>query len=270
MVENLKQFLAELKSLRKDIKSEKVTQIAKKQLRSRAEELGSRWFSDFSSAISQHTGLSADTLEKYSDGFGRLISLSSPNNRKSSYLEVLDAVIKPFRNELIIPTQRGGAASASLALLHNILNDLPDPDENEYLKEAISCAQRGFFRASVVLGWCAAVDRIHRRIDDLGFNKFNVTSVQMTGQKKGRFKRFSSSQSISSLSEIREVFDTIILWIIEGMGMIDSNQHTRLRSCFDLRCQCGHPGAAPITEYNLMSFYSDLNEIIFGNAMFKV
>ena len=92
----------------------------------------------------------------------------------------------------------------------------------------------------------------------------------MAGQQKGRFKRFTSPQSVSSLSELREVFDTVVLWVIEGMGMIDSNQHTRLRSCFDLRCQCAHPGEAPLTEYNLMSFFSDLNEIVLHNLMFQV
>ncbi len=263
-------FVEDLKALRKALKAENGTRIAKKHLRGCAEELGSRWFSDFSPTVSQDLGLSADVLQKYSEGFGRLISLSSPNNLKTSYIDTLDALIKPFRDEFILPAQKGGSPSASLALLHNILKDLPQPEENDYLKEAIGCAQRGFLRASVVLGWCAAIDRIHRRIEDVGFTKFNVTSVQMAGQQKGRFKKFSSPQSVNSLSELREVFDTVSLWIIEGMGMIDLNQHTRLRSCFDLRCHCGHPGEAPITEYNLISFYSDLNQIVFRNPMFKI
>ena len=270
MVEKLKQLLADLKALRKDIKAEKVPRIAKKHLRECAERIGSRWFSEFSVALPEELRLSSDVLDKYCDGFGRLIALSEPNKLKKSYVQVLDELIKRFREELVLPAQKGAASSASLSLLHNILKDLPDPEENEYLKEATNCAQRGFLRASVVLGWCATIDRIHRRIEDIGFTKFNVTSVQMAGQEKGRFKRFSSPQSVNSPSELREVFDTVVLWIIEGMGMIDTNQHTRLRSCFDLRCHCGHPGEAPITEYNLMSFYSDINRIIFRNPMFKI
>jgi len=49
------------------------------------------------------------------------------------------------------------------------------------------------------------------------------------------------------------------------MQLIDNNQHTRLHSCFELRSQCSHPGEAPITEYNLLSFFSDINEIVFKN-----
>lgn len=92
----------------------------------------------------------------------------------------------------------------------------------------------------------------------------------MASETKGRYKKFNQVQNISSISELREVFDHIILWIIEGLELIDSNQHTRLRSCFELRCQCSHPGDAPVTEYNLLSYYSDLNEIIFKNPKFNV
>ena len=109
---------------------------------------------------------------------------------------------------------------------------------------------------------------IQKRIEKIGFETFNVTSAQMASQQKGRFKKYNQVQNITSLNDLREVFDNIVLWIIEGMGLIDSNQHLRLRSCFDMRCQSAHPGDAPITEYNLLSFYSDLKEIVFDNPKF--
>jgi hypothetical protein len=37
-----------------------------------------------------------------------------------------------------------------------------------------------------------------------------------------------------------------------------------------MRCQCAHPGDAPVTPYNLLSYFSDLNEIIFKNEKFKL
>jgi hypothetical protein len=66
------------------------------------------------------------------------------------------------------------------------------------------------------------------------------------------------------------VFDAVILWIVEGMGLIDSNQHTRLASCFDMRNQAAHPGEAPSTEYNLLSFFSDIKEIVLANPKFML
>jgi hypothetical protein len=90
----------------------------------------------------------------------------------------------------------------------------------------------------------------------------------MASQTQGRFKRFNKPQNVSSISELQMVFDTDIIWILEGMGLIDSNQHTRLRSCFDLRNHSAHPGEAPVTPYNLLSLFSDIIEIVLKNPKF--
>lgn len=270
MLEQLRNLQTELRTLKKVVSAVTKRQIAKNSIRNKAEELGSRWFSEFSEQLAIENGLSPDVIEKYSREFGRLIKISSPNNLKKSYIETLQAILKPFRGELIIPLQTQPKERSKASLLSEILKDLPIPSENEYLKEAIECARHNYYRAAVVLGWCATIDRIHHVIEKEGFQKFNVTSSTMASQTKGRFKRFNSVQNISSISEIREVFDTIVLWILEGMSFIDSNQHTRLRSCFDLRCQCAHPGDAPVTEYNLLSYFSDLNEIVLKNENFNI
>ncbi len=264
MVDKLKQFHDDLKAFRRQIKDQKVKQIARQNLRAEAERLGTQWFTELHDSLQHQGGMTRDTLSKYSDGFGQLLKLSAPNNLKNSYLEVLDLLIKPFRDELVLPAQKG-PSTGSLAILHQVLTDLPEPEENKYLSEAVSCAQRTFFRAAVVLGWCAAIDRIHRSIQSIGFDRFNHTSLRMAGEKKGKFKKFNKPQNVNSLSELREVFDTVVLRVIEGMEVIDSNQYTRLRGCFDLRCQCAHPGAAAVTEFNLMSFFSDINENVFRN-----
>jgi hypothetical protein len=142
--------------------------------------------------------------------------------------------------------------------------------ESDYLAEAVACAKNGHLRAAAVLGWSAAIDRIHHVLQQKGLDKFNAMSHQMKAATVGRYKRFDKSQNVTNLAELREVFDTVILWVIEGMGMIDTNQHTRLLSCFDMRCHGAHPGEAPITQYNLMSFFSDLDQIIFMNDRFKL
>lgn len=92
----------------------------------------------------------------------------------------------------------------------------------------------------------------------------------MASQQTGRFKKFNKVQNVSSLSELREVFDNVVLWVIEGMQLIDSNQHARLHGCFEMRCHSAHPGEAPITDYNLLSFFSDLEQIVFQNPKFAL
>ncbi len=270
MIEQLKSFQSTALGLRKDIRSLNLDRVSKKHLKQCAEEIGSQWFADIKPLIEQHLGAREETLDKYDRVAERLLSLGEHNNLSKSYLEALDSLLKRFRSDFIIPSQKGSNEGQSISVLHKVIESLPDPVEGEYLDEAIKCAQRGFYRASVVLGWCATIDRMHRKIEDIGFTIFNVTSTKMASQKSGRYKRFNSPQNVSSLSELREVFDRNVLHIIEGMGLVDTNQNTRLISCFEMRNQAAHPGQAGFTEYNLMSFFSDINQIVLQNSTFKL
>lgn len=268
MLEQIKNYFDELKSLKQNIQSLKSKTISSKNIRNQAEELGTRWFNIFSEALREKYELPEEIIQKYNDYFSRLVKISAPSNLKTSYLDTLSNILNDFRKNIILFIQTKPNSFIEPSLLNKIFAGLHDESENEYLSEAINCAEKGYLRASVVLGWCATIDRIHKKIEEIGFPKFNVTSAQMASEIKGRYKRFNSPQNISSLGELREVFDNIILWILEGMQLIDTNQHTRLKSCFDLRCQCAHPGDAPITEYNLLSYFSDISEIILKNNKF--
>ena len=264
----IKAFQDDLKVFRRDLKAETNPRVAKKGLCKRAEDLGSRWFAELSPGLS-HLGFAAELTDKYSAASARLIKLSAPNNLKKSYLETLDVLIKPMRDELILPIKSGASSRVALSPLNEFVANLEGAEESAYFQESIDCAKSGYLRAAAVLGWCAAIDRIHRKIETDGFSKFNATSAQMASQNKGRYKRFNQTQNVTSINELRHVFDTTILWIIEGMGLIDSNQYTRLRSCFEMRCHSAHPGEAPITEYNLLSFFSDLQQIVLENPTFQ-
>lgn len=268
MDQELGNLLEDLKALRKAVKAETVPLIGKKALRENANELGSKWHKDFAGRL--RSVLPSETCDRYDAGFTRLIKLSAPSNQKSSYVEALNGLITPFRDELLIPAQQGALSGPAPSAFDSFFASLGDAGESDYLGEAIACARAGYFRAAAVLGWSAAVDRIHRKIETIGFREFNVTSAQMASQQAGRYKKFNQVQSVNSLGEIREVFDTVVIWIIEGMGLIDPNQHTRLRSCFDMRCQSAHPGDAKVTSFNLLSFFSDLDQIVFSNPKFKV
>lgn len=254
-----------LLSLRRQLRTTTTEQVSRVGPRTLASQLGTKWFSDIEANLRSSSRILPETIDRYSDWFKRLIKLSRPNNRVRSYTEVVTNILKRYDNELALPLQTSTGGPAALTQLAAILNDIPDSNQSTYLQEAAACAVAGYLRASTVLGWCASIDHIHRAVERAGFAKFNVASSWMASQTTGRFKKFNQPQNVNSISELREVFDTVVLWIIEGMGTIDTNQHARLRGCFDLRCQCAHPGNAPVTPYNLMSFFSDLKEIVFRN-----
>ncbi len=268
MLDLLDSILTRSKKLRKALRAHKPRLVNAQSLRAEAKSLGSLWHQDGVPKVSPH--VDPTVLARYSEAFTRLIKLSGPGNLAKSYLDALEVITKSFSKDFLIPIQQGAFVSSTPTEFDAFLLSISDGEEGEYLAEAISCAKHGFLRAAVVLGWSAAIDRVHRRIEGIGFDQFNGASIQMAGQLAGRYKKFNQKQSVTSLGEIREVFDNVILWIIEGMGLIDTNQHTRLRSCFDMRCHSAHPGEAPITTYNLLSFFSDLDQIIFKNPKFKI
>jgi hypothetical protein len=267
LLASLKDFQRRLKALRSDVKREKVSQIAKASLRNTAENLGSEWFSSIEPEL-KLSSLDPSILQTYSENFHTLVRISAPNNLRSRYLTVLQDIVGKFRSEMILPVQTNPPTPTSQ--LQTLLAGTTNLNQSEYLKEAIECSRHKLYRAAAMLGWSAAIDQIHHAIEKIGFPKFNIASSAMASQTKGRFKKFNQVQNVSSLGELREVFDNVILWILEGMQLIDNNQHTRLHSCFDLRSQCSHPGEAPITEYNLLSFFSDINEIVFKNPKLTI
>jgi hypothetical protein len=271
LLDKLKTFYEEMKKFRSEVKAVESKTIGQRQIMQRAETIGTEWCSNICPQLNATGGFESAILDRYTTQFSRLIKLSAPSNLRTSYLSVLDGVTKDFRKDYILPGQQGKITfSTSLSSFDAFLVTIAASDEGEYFKEALSCARNGYLRAATVMGWCTAVDRIHRKIEEIGFPVFNVTSAQMASQTSGRFKKFNQTQNVYSLSELREVFDSIVLWIIEGMGLIDSNQHTRLKSCFDMRCQAAHPGEAPSTEYNLLSFFSDIDQIVLSNTKFAL
>jgi hypothetical protein len=268
-VDTLVKLQADLRALARAVKAETASSIARQSIRSDALRLGKSWFSDVRPSIEGGI-IPAETLDRYGKGFERLVKISSPNNLKTSYLDTLEGLVKKFKVEILIPIQTAPPPPPREAsVFDELFASLGEADvDDAYLKEAVDCARAGFIRAAAVMGWCAAVARIHRTVEKIGFQRFNVASASMASQTQGRFKRFNKSQNVTSISELQLVLDTDILWILEGMAVIDSNQHTRLRSCFDLRNHSAHPGEAPVTAYNLLSFFSDIIEIVLKNPKF--
>lgn len=268
LAERTEALLERLKALRGDVRKLGTKTVSRLELRRAAENLAKDWFGDVGPALRTVGVTDATALERYDENFRRLLRLSGPSNLKESYLEVVESVCKTFKEEVVLPLHTG--AKRASTQWESFLDGLPDA-ESEYLSEALACARAGYLRAATVLGWCACIDALHRTVENLGFAKFNTTSAAIASQDRGRFKRFKKVFVISSISELRAtVFDSDLLWILEGTGLIDANQHQRLQACFQMRNHAAHPGEAPITEYNLMSFFSDITEIVLRNPQFAV
>lgn len=269
ILEKLRKLEERLRKLRSDIKTLRVKRVSRNDLRQEAESAADFWVEELRSPLEHRFKMSSDIVAKYAEAFKKLHILSRPNNLAKSYVECLNGLLKRFKDDLILPIQQSDEPITGNAQLSEIVGKVQDGTVSEYLVEAVSCAQDGHKRAGIVMGWCAAVDQIHKKLVMLGLDKFNVTSTRMKQQDSGRFRRFNKEFKVTTLNELQEVFDTDLIWVLEGMELIDSNQGDRLRTCFQYRNQSAHPGDAPINEHHLAAFFSDIVDIVLTNPKFS-
>lgn len=274
MVQELKNFFDKIKITHRKISAMIPQQITNKELKEEINTLASIWFSRISVELVSF-GLEEDVKNVYDGAIKAILTLSLKNSRRSSYEKQFQIIEKNFLVDLVVFVQTevntsNKEVSKFSEEASKLLEKLADNEENEYLSEALGCWEHDYLKAAVVLAWCAAIDRIHKVIEKKGFSVFNSTSSYMKVQTSGRYKRFTKEFTVHSINELQMVFDSDILWILEGMQLIDTNEKTRLSSCFDMRCHSGHPGAAPITKYNVLSCFSDIIEIVLVNPKFVI
>jgi len=267
VLENLKKINSELKTVKASIRRVRNIYISKQATKDSIQKICAIWFEKIEMQLTP-LNLSEEIIDKYHNLFQKLLGQTLTNSRKTTYTTRIDNILNNFNTELLMEVMTSSVQIEQFKQLENILENITSK-EKEYLKEAIGCANNDFFRASIVLGWSAAIHRIQKTIEQLGFDVFNEKSKEMKNITSGRYKRFSKVFTIHNLAELQTiVFDNDLLWVLEYWSLIDSNQHDRLSACFIMRNNSGHPGDAIISPENLVSFYSDLKTIIFDNTKF--
>jgi len=270
-------FVKALKDFRKDISDlEKACQkIIGKQVQSKTllneiEAVATRWFEYIDPTLRSTYRLDDDVLSEYREPFGKMLELSGGKPSRRVILTILQSILSSYHVNILVPVQKHQAVFSRFPILDTILSHATGL-EIDYLTEAIECARLGKRRAAIILGWCAAMNRLHLYIEKEGFAKFNRATVQMFNIQTGRYKRFNNKYDIQNLSDLRmSVFDGILLWVLEFLGTIDGNQHERLEICFTVRNTCAHPGEAIVSDENLLSFFSDIDNLVFANPKFDL
>lgn len=269
VVSSIQEIGKTLEKLDADFDGCNIKFISKKQTQHSIQSVAKKWFEDIEPILEQFS-ICEPTKNKYHGYFSQLLQLSLKFSRKKTYQKIIKDILTDFEDDVLIVVMKSAGKITSIAGLTKILENATE-EEKEYLNEALGCARYAFYRASTVLVWSAAIHRMQKTVEKLGFSQFNKKSEEMKSICKGRFKRFQKSFNVNSLSELRAtVFDTDLLWVLEYWELIDANQHQRLSICFTMRNNAAHPGEAPITDVNLASAFSDLKNIVFDNPKFKL
>jgi hypothetical protein len=263
-------FERDLRALRISVKNLQTERVGRQDLREKAEQVANRWVEEIRSPLEHKFKLPSDAIQTMSGLMKRLHVLSRPNNRKTSYLETLDAALAGFKNTWLLPIQQMATEVESIFDLTKVVAGLSSAEESDYLNEAIQCANSGYHRAAIVMGWCAAVDRMQRKIQTVGFAKFNSASQTVKSQTSGKFKNWNKSFNITTLGELQAIFDADLIVVLEGLGLLDGNQAARLNRALQDRNQSAHPGSAPIEEPHLLAFFTDVARIVLTNPAFEI
>jgi len=269
------EFINILKVYRKDIfdlaklcKKMSGKQVQSKTLLEKLETSATRWFDQIEVTLRATFHLDDEILNKYREPFGKILELSGGRPSKRVILTILESILRSFKSDILVAVQMHQAVLSKFPSLEAVISHAIGL-EIDYLTEAIDCARLGKRRAAIILGWCAAVNRLHLYIENEGFAKFNQASLQLSNIQAGRYKRFKKKFAIQNLSDLRmTVFDSDLMWVLEFLGVIDGSQHERLGICYTMRNTCAHPGEANVTDENLLSFFSDIDTLVFANARF--
>jgi len=270
-------FVKILKNFRKDISdlAKKCVKVAGRQIQSRAlldelEVVATEWFERIEPSLRSVFQLDEEVILKYREPFGKILELSGGKPSKRVVQTIFEAILRSYHTDILVPVQKHRAMISKFPSLDTVLSHGTGL-EVDFLTEAVQCARLGKRRAAIILGWCAAVNRLHLYVEKEGFAKFNQASVQMSAIQRGRYKRFNKKFEIQNLSDLRmTVFDRDLLWVLEFLGAIDGNQHERLEICFTMRNTCAHPGEATVSDENVLSFFSDIDTLIFANPKFSL
>jgi hypothetical protein len=269
LVATLKEIDKRLNILYNNLNKSPSKFVTKKQPMQDTELIAKLWF-DTVEPYAENFGIKEIVESKYHNLFEQLLELSLKPSWKETYHKTIISICESFKKELILAVIKSADKVNSFSNLPNILENATI-EEKEYLNEALGCAEKRFLRASMVLVWCAAINRMHKTVEKLGIAEFNKKSQEMKKITTGRFKKFNQSVEVVSLNDLEAtVFDSNLLWVLEYWGLIDANQHDRLQICFTMRNHAAHPGDAAITEQNLASAFSDIKAMIFDNPNFKL
>jgi len=267
LVKNLEDIEKSVKTIRTKVKKIKTSHTSNSEIQQLAKNASTCWYNAKSELPSY--GIQEVTITSYEKQFHRLTTLSGGNSRVKSYLDAIGKIILNLKKEIILPVISTSTKTSGIKSLDEILKFVT-PVEKEYLEESKKCENIDCDRASVILGWCAAVYRMHKTIEKDGFANYNQATTKMKNTKKGIYKDFNNERTIQTIGELQRIPDSEILKVLEFNGFLDATMYKTLDGCLGRRNNAGHPGDAVISKPNLESFFIDLKTNIFVNAKFKI
>ena len=137
---------------------------------------------------------------------------------------------------------------------------IPEPQERAYVEEAIRCLHppARAFRASVLMGWTAAVYHLRKLVERYGFDQFNAAFRQLYPQSKHK--------PVQHFNDLEDYPDKVLLEVCERMRFFDGAARRRLEQWLGLRNGCAHPTEVAPGEQVVKAFFEEVIQYVFSKG----
>ncbi|WP_407524450.1 hypothetical protein PDL71_01520 [Lacibacter sp. MH-610] len=135
--------------------------------------------------------------------------------------------------------------------LSSLLSHVTNPNENEFLKEAISCFEIEAYRASIVMVWNLTIDHLFEFILKHELANFN------TALSKNTDKRIKIT-SVSKKDDFSEIPEGKFIEFCKSGGIITNDVRKILDTKLGIRNSYAHPSSLKMLESKAVEFIEDL------------
>jgi hypothetical protein len=143
------------------------------------------------------------------------------------------------------------------------------PSEQDYLDEAVRCFESKCFRASIILCWTAGMDRIIKKIETIGLNKFDDAAKSLFQSR--RFPWFSTApKTCKDMDEFRkDVRDIQICATLYELDLLTQSYVDAMRMYLTIRNNCAHPSGYTPSDGEAIGCFTFILSNIFESSNFQ-
>lgn len=135
--------------------------------------------------------------------------------------------------------------------LSSLLTYVKNPNENEFLKEAISCFEIEAYRASIVMVWNLTIDHLFEYILNHQLASFNTALSKNTDKK-------IKITSVSKKDDFSEIPEGKFIEFCKSGGIITNDIRKILDTKLGVRNSYAHPSSLKMLESKAVEFIEDL------------
>lgn len=219
-----------------------------------------------STALAETGICDLETLHKIDDATKDILQSTTTRARASAYQKKLALLLDPFIKSIVVPVIKyeGSPIQVAARQIKEVFSTHILEDEKAYLDEASRCITVDCYRAAIIMLWAAAISRLHRSIENVGFSAYNTAYATTIAKTGNPFNRVSKGATISSLPELQRVRDFDILVVGMELWKYDLQAFGELDRLLGTRNTYAHPGMAIPTILDVQQFASKIDTFIFS------